>query len=102
MEPMHSRAQGLPITTIVIAALALMVLVILFAVLTGRLGGFGKTIASCDSRGGVCIERQACKGAIQHDIKCLGSEVTESKVAGRKLIILRFRGEDVVCCIELE
>ena len=40
-------AQGLPITTIVIAALALVVLVILFAITTGRMGTFAKIASEC-------------------------------------------------------
>ncbi len=46
------KGQGLPITTIVIAALALVVLVILFAITTGRLAIFTGAASEC---GGVCI-----------------------------------------------
>ena len=46
------KGQGLPITTIVIAALALLVLVILFAVTTGRLTIFTGAASEC---GGVCL-----------------------------------------------
>lgn len=46
------KGQGLPITTIVIAALALVVLVILFAITTGRLAIFTGAASEC---GGVCV-----------------------------------------------
>ncbi len=43
------RAQGLSINTIIIAALGLAVLVILFAVFTGRIGLFNKAVAGTDT-----------------------------------------------------
>lgn len=42
---MNKRGQGLSITTIIVAALALIVLVVLVAIFTGRLGGFSKGVA---------------------------------------------------------
>jgi hypothetical protein len=49
---MDKRAQGLPITTIIIAILGLVVLVILFAITTGRLAIFGRATAECQ---GTCV-----------------------------------------------
>ena len=49
---MDKRAQGLPITTIIVAILGLVVLVILFAITTGRLAIFGRVTAEC---AGTCI-----------------------------------------------
>lgn len=46
------KGQGLPITTIVIAALAILVLVILFAITTGRLGIFSGAVSECP---GICV-----------------------------------------------
>jgi len=48
------KGQGLSITTIVVAAIALLVLVVLVAVFTGRIGGFSKAVASCEQKGGTC------------------------------------------------
>lgn len=42
---MNKRGQGLSITTIIVAAIALIVLVVLVAIFTGRLGGFSKGVA---------------------------------------------------------
>ncbi len=53
---MDKHAQGLPITTIIIAILGLVVLVILFAITTGRLAVFGRATAECP---GVCIGEYA-------------------------------------------
>ncbi len=41
------KAQGLPITTVILAALGLVVLVIIFAITTGRLGIFSKALKEC-------------------------------------------------------
>ena len=49
---MDKRAQGLPITTIIVAILGLVVLVILFAVTTGRLAIFGRGVSECP---GACV-----------------------------------------------
>jgi hypothetical protein len=53
-----SRAQGLSMTTIVVAALALLVLVVLTLIFTGRMGGWTTTVEAntdcqtyCDSLG---------------------------------------------------
>ena len=54
---MKKRAQGLSMTTIVVAALALLVLVVLALVFTGRMGNFStgvKEVADC---------KQACTAA---------------------------------------
>ena len=44
---MNKKAQGLPLSTIILAALGLVVLVLLFALLTGRLAIFGRGLAEC-------------------------------------------------------
>jgi hypothetical protein len=44
------KAQGLPINTIIIAALALVVFVIIFAIFTGRITLFGRGITECAGR----------------------------------------------------
>ena len=49
------NAQGLSITTIVIAVIALIVLVVLITILTGKLGAFGEGVS------GVATCANACK-----------------------------------------
>ena len=47
---MSTKGQSISINTIIIAAIALAVLVVLFAIFTGRIGGFSKGVgetASC-------------------------------------------------------
>ena len=50
----NKKAQGISINVIIIAAIALAVLVILFAIFTGRLGKFSKGLESCENLGGDC------------------------------------------------
>jgi len=51
---MQKRAQGLPITTIILAILGIVVLVILFAITTGRLAIFTRGVSECP---GECVGR---------------------------------------------
>lgn len=55
-----AKAQGLPITTVILAALGLVVLLILFGILTGKLQWFGKGIAACP---GQCTTAEQCEEA---------------------------------------
>ena len=48
------KAQGLPINTIIIVALALVVLIVMIAIFTGRIGIFGKGLAECKGTGKSC------------------------------------------------
>jgi len=52
------KAQGISMNVIVIAALALLVLVIVALVTTGRLGIFSRGVNDCKNQGGVC--RTSC------------------------------------------
>ncbi|MEM2915903.1 MAG: hypothetical protein QXT19_00890, partial [Candidatus Woesearchaeota archaeon] len=47
---MDKKAQGLPITTIILAILGIVVLVILFAILTGRMAIFAGAANECPGR----------------------------------------------------
>lgn len=44
------RAQGLPISTIIIAALGILVLVVIGAIFGGQIGKFGKAASECPGR----------------------------------------------------
>ena len=50
---MSNKAQSISINTIIVAAIALAVLVVLFAIFTGRLGGFTKGVQETDT----CIQK---------------------------------------------
>ncbi len=44
------KAQGLPITTIIIAALGILVLVVVGAIFGGQIGKFGRAASECPGR----------------------------------------------------
>lgn len=46
---MNKKSQSISINTIIVAAIALAVLVVLFAIFTGRLGGFTKGVQETDT-----------------------------------------------------
>ena len=52
---MKRKAQGLSITTIVVAALALIVLVVVAFIFSSRIGRVGEGLESCSNQGGKCI-----------------------------------------------
>ena len=54
------KAQGNSITTIIIAAIALVVLVILVAIFTGKISWFVKETNKCESQSGICLEMDTC------------------------------------------
>ena len=58
------RAQGLPITTIIIAALGLLVLVVIGAIFGGQIGKFGRVSSECQAR---CVvgEETTCIAGVE-------------------------------------
>ncbi|HIG96668.1 TPA: hypothetical protein HA249_07355 [Candidatus Woesearchaeota archaeon] len=62
-KQMLKKAQGISINVIVIAALALLVLVVLAMIFTGKLGGWTKAQNECSSNGGMCVgDASQCTG----------------------------------------
>lgn len=83
---MDKRAQGLPITTVILAILGIIVLVILFAIMTGRLTIFAGAASECP---GVCLSDintmntksvQPANGVIEARSDC--TDVTEKRLYG--------------------
>ena len=70
---MRKKSQGLSITTIIVAAIALIVLVVLVAIFTGRLGGFSAGVGES----GTLSCNQACKAI---GFTSGSSTTTDSKV----------------------
>ena len=50
-----AKAQGLPLSTIILAALGLVVLILLFALLTGRLALFSRGLLECPGGTNACL-----------------------------------------------
>ncbi|MBR9706312.1 DUF948 domain-containing protein [Candidatus Pacearchaeota archaeon] len=52
----NKKSQGLSINFIIIAAISLIVLIVLIAIFTGRIGKTAENLESCWLRGGKCSE----------------------------------------------
>ena len=53
---MNKRGQGLPITTIIIAIMAMLVLVVIILIFSGKIRVFGGELVSCSGKGGFCTK----------------------------------------------
>ncbi|MBI4449165.1 hypothetical protein HY641_04020 [Candidatus Woesearchaeota archaeon] len=53
------RGQELALSTIIIAVLVLLILLVLGIILTRQTGKFSTGVSSCEARGGTCIEESA-------------------------------------------
>ena len=51
---MNNKSQSLSINTIIIAAIALAVLVVIIAIFSGQIGNVNKNIGSCTAKNGQC------------------------------------------------
>ncbi|MDO8642361.1 MAG: hypothetical protein Q7R76_02085 [Candidatus Woesearchaeota archaeon] len=89
------KAQGISLNAIIIAILALLVLVVLAMIFTGKIGGFTKETKNCATLGNnaVCIaDASECGGAEQkvmsgytcpdQGICCLNIAGTEQNIEG--------------------
>jgi hypothetical protein len=65
-----SKAQGMSMNVIIIAALAIIVLIILVVVMTGKFNLFGTTTRSCSAQGGECKEECGDGEAKMHFTDC--------------------------------
>ncbi|MBS3126017.1 hypothetical protein J4453_01060 [Candidatus Woesearchaeota archaeon] len=93
------KGQGISITTVVIAALALVVLVVIIAVFTGRIGGFSKSLDQCPQ---ACIPRSQCAppNAVLPGKDCGDSVNVRNDKAGQ-FIYLPTGSSEMVCCLKL-
>jgi len=94
----NKKAQGLSLNTIIIAAIVLIVLIVLWAIFTGRMGGFTSEVAKC--RGLDRIPKSECdkKGVVDPQIKY--PEIpTDSH--GQPSLPTDATDEPLVCCIPL-
>jgi len=94
MAYQKKKAQGLSINTIIIAALGLAVLVILFAVMTGRLSVFGKGVDSTQQQLTGCGQQCQVQGYVS------GSAQAGPTCQNGERIFGNFQGfqEGQICC----
>jgi len=88
---LNTKSQGLSLNVIIIAAIVLIVLVVLWAIFTGRMGYVSK-------------ELKRCKGTCENPNDCLAvsPEGDCPKVIGKQSLLGYNRrtltGQDQVCC----
>ena len=74
---MNSKGQELSLTTIILAALGLIILVVLAAVFTGRIGGFGIGLGSIQANAWC---NQACKDTNEYVSGSLSGETCSYQI----------------------
>ena len=76
MEKRKRRSQGLSINVLIVAAIALIVLVVLAAMFTGRVKIFSEGLQSCRSQQGECESGISCPDntALVTNAKCPESD----------------------------
>ncbi len=75
---MNNKGQELSLTTIILAALGLIILVVLAAVFTGRIGGFGLGIGQIQEQS-QCNERCTAQGFGKGDVKSADIQCDEDQ-----------------------
>ena len=69
------KAQGISMTTIVVAAIALLVLVVLSVIFIGNMGDWITKAKDCTNKGGICVEAgEPCNGIVNSDFRCKTGE----------------------------
>jgi hypothetical protein len=70
---MKKKAQGLPMETIVIAALVIIVLVVLAIIMGVRFNWFSSSSQNCQAKGGQCYSADTTTTGVKTD--CIGSSL---------------------------
>ncbi|MFC1691542.1 hypothetical protein ACFL0W_05170 [Nanoarchaeota archaeon] len=73
----NKKAQGISMSVIVVAAIALLVLVVLAIIFLGRTSTFTAGVSSCGNNGGTCVESEdQCEGQYKKiiDYECPGAD----------------------------
>ena len=94
----NKRAQGLSITTIIVAVIGLIILVVIIVMITGKLGAFGRGLESVSSCENTCKAVGGDRGRELSSASC----VDNPGVSVRKIIPGTFSDVDtgkVCCCI---
>ena len=87
---MNKKSQGISINVIIIAAIGLAVLVVLFAIFTGRLGIFTKTLKDTDTCAQKCSSINSLGSGLNQD--------TKSCPEGNQYIAGEFSDGKFGCC----
>ncbi|MBN2421872.1 hypothetical protein JXB41_01480 [Candidatus Woesearchaeota archaeon] len=87
---MKKNAQGLSMNTIIVAALALLVLIIIAMIFTGRIKLWRESTDSCASNGGVCVSDEIDRTTGNYR-ECSGTY--EKAISGDC-------PEEMICCLK--
>ncbi len=90
---MHKKGQSISINTIIIAAIALAVLVVMFAIFTGRLGGFTKGVQDTDT----CLQK--CTSLNMASGSNPTSEASKACTDGQYVAGVYSDGKFGCCCV---
>ena len=88
------------LNVIIIAALALIVLVILIVIFTGRINVFGKGVSSCTSQGGSCVS-PSDRNCFEPTTGKLINDCKEACGANSAVLTGGSCGEEQVCCLKV-
>ncbi|MBS3104697.1 hypothetical protein J4234_00400 [Candidatus Woesearchaeota archaeon] len=88
---MNKKSQSISINTIIVAAIALAVLVVLFAIFTGRLGGFARGVQETDTCAQKCLSLNA-------DVGKTLTEFDKNCNTGESLIGGTYKDGQYGCC----
>lgn len=92
---LNRKAQGLSLNIIIMAVIALLVLIVIVFIFTGKTRTFTKGVASCESKGGVCVASEsACSGPVlgyaPDDVSCDANKDNPPNSAG----------DNKICCLQ--
>lgn len=94
------KSQVLSLNIIIVAAIVLIVLIVLWSIFTGRIGGFSKELQECRD---ICMAENKCQYPVgvtvpEGEEDCLDKTITSSSRA----YIVKFSPQRKVCCVKLE
>ena len=87
------KSQGLSLNVIIVAAIVLIVLIVLWAIFTGRIAGFAKGLETAEKN---C--KDICVATGTYTSGSLAAAGTTTCVTGTKIRTIRVEGKDTACC----
>ncbi|PIN79543.1 hypothetical protein COV16_03625 [Candidatus Woesearchaeota archaeon CG10_big_fil_rev_8_21_14_0_10_34_8] len=72
MRNFKSMKGELSVEMIVLAALALIFLIVVVMIMTGKIGNFSKSLGDCENKGGICVSASECtqEGGTESSFNC--------------------------------
>lgn len=92
------KSQGLSLSTVVIAALALLVLIILSVIFVGRMANVSDKSKNCEQRGGICYNIEDGATCKQHGDFLVEHGDAECQKDGNNG---KLKDESKICCIRV-